>query len=81
MWPCLWGIAYQINSVEVFIKYSFLFILGSFVMRGAGCCINDILDKDLDILIKRTKNRPLASGEINIRDAIFFIIFQLLVGQ
>ncbi len=80
MWPCLWGIAYQINNVEVFIKYSFLFILGSFVMRGAGCCINDILDKDLDILIKRTKNRPLASGEIKIQDAIFFIIFQLLVG-
>tara|TARA_Y100000766_G_C18736248_1_gene521267 strand:- start:62 stop:847 length:786 start_codon:yes stop_codon:yes gene_type:complete len=80
MWPCLWGMAYRIDSLEVFIKYSFLFILGSFVMRGAGCCINDIIDKDLDILIKRTKDRPLASGKIDLLDAIFFTIFQLLIG-
>ena len=48
MFPCLWGVFYQINNNENLIEIIILFLVGSFVMRGAGCCINDFFDKDLD---------------------------------
>ena len=49
-------------------------------MRGAGCCINDIFDRDFDRKIKRTKKRPLASGSLNVLESIIFTVFQLLLG-
>ena len=48
MFPCLWGVFYKISSNENLIEIIVLFFIGSFVMRGAGCCINDFFDKDLD---------------------------------
>ena len=66
---------------ENFKKNIFLiiiFLIGSTVMRGAGCIINDIFDRDLDKSVSRTKNRPIASGEISIRDA--FLLFLFLSG-
>ena len=47
-----------------------LFGVGSFLMRSAGCIINDLWDKDFDKKVERTKNRPLASGTVSVRDAI-----------
>ena len=80
MWPCLWGVAFQVTDINIFIKYSFLFFIGSFIMRGAGCCINDLFDKKFDSMVSRTRNRPLASGKLKNFDAIIFIIFQLILG-
>ena len=68
-WPCLWGltIAYDFkNSLNLFIFYSILFFLGSVLMRSAGCIVNDIVDKNFDKKVNRTKNRPIASGKISI---------------
>ena len=52
-WPCLWGltIAYDFNGEKItFIKYSLFFLLGSILMRSAGCIVNDIIDKNFDKL-------------------------------
>ena len=58
----------------------FVFLIGSIVMRAAGCTINDMWDKDIDKKISRTKTRPLASGEISILHATYFLISMLLIG-
>ncbi len=80
MWPCFWGVIYgQKFSLESF-KILILLLLGSFVMRGAGCTINDILDVNFDKKVKRTKSRPLASNLIKVNEAIYFLLFQLLLG-
>ena len=66
-WPCSWGLsyAYLINqNYNLFIYYLFLFFFGSVLMRSAGCIINDIVDKDFDKKVKRTKTRPIAAGKI-----------------
>ena len=62
------------------IKLMFVFLIGSIVMRAAGCTINDMWDKDIDKKISRTKTRPLASGEISILHATYFLITMLLIG-
>ncbi len=80
MWPCYWGALSNSNLNASLLQCLILFTLGSFIMRGAGCCINDILDKDFDRKIQRTKKRPLASGSLNILESIIFTLFQLLLG-
>ena len=68
-WPCSWGltISYDfINGIELYLYYLFLFFCGSLLMRSAGCIINDIVDKNYDIKVERTKNRPIASNKITI---------------
>ena len=64
MWPCLWSYTYgsTIFSYSMEIKYIIYFILGSILMRGAGCTWNDLLDRKYDAKVKRTKDRPLASN-------------------
>ena len=74
-WPCLWGltIAYNFNSeLEKFYFYSLLFLLGSMLMRSAGCIVNDIVDKNFDKKVERTKNRPIASGKVSEKVAIIY---------
>ena len=74
-WPCLWGltIAYDFNSqLEKFYFYSLLFLLGSMLMRSAGCIVNDIVDKNFDKKVERTKNRPIASGKVSVKIAIIY---------
>jgi len=69
-WPCAWGltIAYDFStSLNNYFFYLILFFLGSILMRSAGCIINDILDKEFDKKVLRTKNRPIASGKISIK--------------
>ena len=68
-WPCSWGLtlAYDFNSnLTLYFFYLLLFFLGSVLMRSAGCIINDIVDKEFDKKVSRTKNRPIASGKISI---------------
>ena len=74
-WPCTWGltIAYDFqNGIDQFIYYMILFFCGSVLMRSAGCIVNDIIDKDFDKNVERTKNRPIASGKISIFSAAIY---------
>ena len=68
-WPCAWGltIAYNFkNDLNIFYFYLLLFFLGSVFMRSAGCIVNDIVDRNFDKKVARTKNRPIASGKISV---------------
>ena len=74
-WPCAWGLtlAYDFNSsLNTYFFYLVLFFLGSVLMRSAGCIVNDILDKEFDSKVFRTKNRPIASGNISVKLAIIY---------
>lgn len=80
-WPCLWSTAYaQPQFDEKFFWLVFLFLLGSVVMRGAGCVINDIWDRDLDAKVERTRNRPLAAKMISVQQAFVFFCLLLALG-
>lgn len=80
-WPCGWSIALSAPAGcwpdPVMLG---LFATGAFIMRGAGCTINDLWDKDLDAKVERTKTRPLANVEISQFDAIIFLSAQLSLG-
>ncbi len=74
-WPCAWGLtlAYDFStSLYNYFIYLSLFFLGSVLMRSAGCIVNDILDREFDTKVFRTKNRPIASGKISVGLAIFY---------
>jgi len=75
-WPCSWGLAYAyINNqnTDLFIYYLILFFLGSLLMRSAGCIFNDIVDKDFDKKVKRTRERPIAAGKITINHSLVYV--------
>ena len=79
LWPCLWSIAlaaYDLSALWLML----LFAVGAVVMRGAGCTFNDIVDRDFDAQVERTKGRPLPSGAVTVTQAFVFLIAQLLVG-
>jgi len=74
-WPCAWGLtlAYDFtNDYKLYFFYLLLFFLGSVFMRSAGCIINDIVDKEFDKKVSRTKNRPIASGKISVTLGLFY---------
>ena len=74
-WPCAWGltIAYDFsNGFKNYFFYLILFFLGAILMRSAGCIVNDILDKEFDKKVERTKNRPITSNRISIGLGIFY---------
>ena len=75
-WPCTWGLtlAYDFSqSLNNYFLYLTLFFLGAVLMRSAGCIVNDILDKEFDKKVFRTKGRPIASNKISVKLAIFFV--------
>ncbi|KAH9496318.1 Para-hydroxybenzoate--polyprenyltransferase, mitochondrial precursor (PHB:polyprenyltransferase) [Bulinus truncatus] len=77
-WPCTWSIALAAQpGCMPDWKMLALFGAGAFFMRGAGCIINDMWDKDFDKQVARTRNRPLASGEITYFQALVFLGTQL----
>ena len=76
-WPCVWGLTlvYDFNSeINTYFKYLIFFLLGSILMRSAGCIINDITDKKFDQKVERTKNRPIASEKISIKLALLYAL-------
>ncbi len=76
-WPCIWGltIVYDFNkNLSSYFFFSFLFLSGSILMRSAGCIVNDIVDKNFDKKVERTKNRPIASDKISISLATFYAL-------
>ena len=82
-WPCSWGLAYAFyfnQNVSLFVYYLTLFFLGSLLMRSAGCIVNDIVDKDFDKKIKRTKKRPLASGRITVKRSLIYVVILCLMA-
>ena len=82
-WPCAWGltIAYDFSTnLSNYFFYLILFLLGAVLMRSAGCIVNDILDKEFDKKVFRTKSRPIASGQISIKIAIFYVIVLCLLA-
>ena len=57
-----------------------LFLIGAIVMRGAGCTWNDLLDRDIDAQVERTRSRPIPSGQVSVKAAVVFLVAQALVG-
>jgi len=82
-WPCVWGLtlAYYYSGEKIlYLKYIILFFLGSVLMRSAGCIFIDIVDKDFDKKVQRTRERPIASGKISIVGAFICIISLCLIA-
>ncbi|MDD5585799.1 MAG: 4-hydroxybenzoate octaprenyltransferase [Alphaproteobacteria bacterium] len=77
--PCWWGVAFAAEPVPN-LWYMFLFAVGAVVMRGAGCIINDIFDRDIDRQVVRTQPRPLITGEIKLWQALVFLAALLAIG-
>ena len=81
--PCWWsaGLA-AIGTGRAYpdLWHVALFFVGAFVMRGAGCTWNDILDRDLDAKVARTRSRPIPSGQVSVKAAAAFLAAQALVG-
>ena len=76
-WPCSWGLAYAYSvnqDYNLFIYYLLLFFLGSVLMRSAGCIVNDIVDKDFDKKVKRTRKRPIASKKISVNRSLLYVL-------
>lgn len=83
LWPCWWSAALAAiaagRTVPV-VSHLALFLIGAIAMRGGGCTYNDLIDRDIDAGVERTRNRPLPSGAIRPAQALVFLIFQALVG-
>ena len=82
-WPCMWGltIAFDFNNELInFFKFVILFFLGSVLMRSAGCIVNDIVDRNYDKNVERTKNRPIASGEVSVILGFVYVAILCLVA-
>jgi 4-hydroxybenzoate polyprenyltransferase len=80
--PCWWslGLAAIHSREPPNVWYALLFFVGAFAMRGAGCTWNDIVDRDLDAKVERTRSRPIPSGQVSARAAAVFLVLQALVG-
>jgi 4-hydroxybenzoate polyprenyltransferase len=80
--PCWWslGLAAIQSRRPVDVWLGVLFFIGAFAMRGAGCTWNDIVDRDLDALVERTRSRPIPSGQVSVAAAGAFLVVQALVG-
>jgi 4-hydroxybenzoate polyprenyltransferase len=78
-WPSIWGVALAGGIVSHWTLI-FWFLVGSIAMRGAGCVYNDIVDRDLDAQVARTRSRPVASGAVAVRSAWIWLILLSLAG-
>jgi hypothetical protein len=79
LWPCIAGLALAggLARAPWLILW---FAIGSLVMRGAGCVWNDIVDRDLDAQVERTRARPVASGQVSVKAALVFAVLLSLIG-
>ncbi|WP_246132766.1 4-hydroxybenzoate octaprenyltransferase [Devosia ginsengisoli] len=83
-WPCAWGLglAAVANPAQGFDWWgAVLMLIGAILMRGAGCTFNDIVDRDIDMQVARTRLRPIPSGAVTARDALAFLVAQALLGS
>ena len=82
-WPCSWGLAYAYSlnqDLNIFLHYLILFFLGSLLMRSAGCIFNDIVDKDFDKKVKRTKTRPIPAGSITVKHSLVYVLILCILS-
>ena len=82
-WPCAWGISlgyFFDGQTTIYLKHLILFFFGSILMRSAGCIVNDIVDRNLDKKVTRTKNRPIASGKISVNESLIYVILLCLIA-
>ncbi|MFN8831603.1 MAG: 4-hydroxybenzoate octaprenyltransferase [Labrys sp. (in: a-proteobacteria)] len=83
LWPCWWSAALAaIEKGAAFPNpwHLALFFVGAFVMRGAGCTYNDIVDRKIDAAVERTRNRPIPSGQVSATAAAVFMVILSLIG-
>ncbi len=81
LWPCWWSILLAGESDPWRLALLFaLFAIGALAMRGAGCTYNDIVDRDFDGKVARTASRPIPAGEVSLKQAWAFLVFQCLIG-
>jgi 4-hydroxybenzoate polyprenyltransferase len=82
LWPCWWSSVLATNAAGGWpnLWHLALFLVGAIAMRGAGCTYNDIVDRDLDAGVARTRDRPIPSGQVTVRQAQIFLAAQALVG-
>ncbi|WP_119271893.1 4-hydroxybenzoate octaprenyltransferase [Taklimakanibacter deserti] len=81
--PCWWGLTLAQIAGQGGVPnlwYGLLFLLGAIIMRGAGCTLNDIADRDFDAKVARTRSRPIPSGQVSVRGAFIFLALQCLMG-
>src|SRR5215467_506307 len=81
--PCWWSAglaAIAAHERGPRLAHLVLFVVGAFAMRGAGCTWNDIVDRDLDGQVERTRSRPIPSGQVSVTAAAVFLVLQALVG-
>jgi 4-hydroxybenzoate polyprenyltransferase len=80
--PCWWSVGLAGMRVEHFpsLWHIVLFFIGAFAMRGAGCTWNDLVDRNLDGLVERTRSRPIPSGQVTVAQATAFMVAQALIG-
>ena len=74
-WPCAWGLTLGFDfskDLKIYLFYLFLFLSGAILMRSAGCIVNDIIDRNFDKKVSRTKNRPIASGKVSVKLGIIY---------
>ncbi len=82
-WPCVFSfLLANIKDPNISINWYFLllFLIGAMVMRSAGCTFNDIVDRNIDKKVARTRSRPIPSGQVSVKKAIIFLLAQLLIG-
>ncbi|GLK56098.1 4-hydroxybenzoate octaprenyltransferase [Methylopila capsulata] len=82
-WPCAWSVGLAAAAAgwsASNLLHLALFAVGSVAMRGAGCTYNDLVDRDIDAKVARTRSRPLPSGQVTAKGAALFLAAQLLVG-
>ena len=80
--PCWWSLGLAAMHAQTFpnIWHVVLFFVGAFAMRGAGCTWNDLVDRNLDGLVERTRSRPIPSGQVTVAQATAFMVAQALIG-
>ena len=83
LWPCWWSAALAAGHAGNAFPdpwHLFLFLVGAVAMRGAGCTYNDLVDRDFDGMVERTRSRPIPSGQVTLNQARLFMALQALVG-
>src|SRR6202158_5130639 len=81
--PCWWSAALAAVAAHArapSLWHIGLFFVGAFAMRGAGCTWNDIVGRDLDRSVERTRSRPIPSGQVSVAQAALFLVLQALIG-
>ncbi len=79
LWPTLWAL-WIAGQGEPDPQIVLIMVIGVFVMRSAGCVINDFADRNFDPHVERTRDRPLATGEVSVREALVLFVCLSLVG-